>query len=77
VYSEAVGHIGYEGNHNGAADLVQQGRIVDLDPMFHDYLRRIQVRWKDVIPYQQGKIPASYQSFTGPYEGVWWQGLGT
>ena len=23
--------------------------LVDLDPMYHDYLRRVQARWKDVI----------------------------
>jgi hypothetical protein len=51
-----------------------RAKIVALDPMFHDYLRRVQVRWKYVIP--QGKIPASYQASTGPYKGVLWQGLG-
>jgi hypothetical protein len=37
-----------------------RGKIVDLDPMFHDYLRRVQVRWKDVIPV--GKDPSKLSS---------------
>jgi hypothetical protein len=41
-----------------------RGKIVDLDPMFHDYLRRVQVRWRDVMPAGEDpcKLSSIYRS---------------
>jgi hypothetical protein len=38
--------------------------IVDLDPMFHDYLQRVQVRWRDVMPAGEDpcKLSSMYRS---------------
>jgi hypothetical protein len=37
-----------------------RAKIVDLDPRFHDYLRMVKVRWKDVIP--AGEDPCKLSS---------------
>jgi hypothetical protein len=41
-----------------------RGKIVDLYPMFHDYLRRVQVRWWNVMPAGEGpyKLSSIYRS---------------
>jgi hypothetical protein len=40
------------------------GKIVDLDPMFHDYLQKVQVRRKDIIPIggKPCKLSSIYRS---------------
>jgi hypothetical protein len=71
VDPEAVGYLGNEGNHNGGPLICCQkggrwvrGKIVDLDPMFHDYLRRVQVNWRDVMPAGEDpcKLSSIYRS---------------
>jgi hypothetical protein len=36
-----------------------RGKIVDLDPMFHGYLRQVQKRWPELIPADHDPVKLS------------------